>query len=41
MIKTVAMASVIYEDDLAEKAKLPFKHTDEDLITLAEHEVQL
>ena len=26
MIKTLALAQVIYEDDLAEKREIPFKH---------------
>jgi len=42
MIKTFALASVIYEDDLAERQKLPFKHNVvEDLALLAEEEAQL
>lgn len=42
MIKTFALASVIYEDDLAERKKLPFKHNlEEDIALLTEEEAQL
>lgn len=41
MIKTFALASIIYEDDLAERSKLPFIHSQEDIDSLKECEHQL
>ena len=42
MIKSMAMASIIYEDDLAERRKLPFKHKkDEDIELLVACEKEL
>lgn len=42
MVKTFALASVIYEDDLAERQKLPFKHKfNEDLALLEAEESEL
>ena len=42
MIKTFALASTIYEDDLAEKRKLPFKHDPvEDVAYLQQCEKEL
>lgn len=41
MIKTFALASIIYEDDLSESSKLPFKHSVADIELLASHERDL
>ena len=41
LIKTFALASSVYEDDLAEKRLIPFVHTDEDLALLEEEERNL
>ena len=38
MIKTFALASVIYEEDLSEKAKIPFVHHSVDDIALLKEE---
>ena len=42
MIKTFALASVLYEDDLEEKSKMPFiHHSVDDIAMLKEEESQL
>lgn len=42
MIKTFALASIVYEDDLAEKRNLPFKHHPiDDIAFLKQCEVEL
>ena len=42
MIKTFALASVLYEDDLEEKSKMPFiHHSVDDIAMLREEESQL
>lgn len=42
MIKTFALASIVYEDDLAEKRNLPFKHHPiDDIAFLKQCETEL
>lgn len=41
MIKTFALASIIYEDDLGESSRLPFEHSPEDLDLLLGQEQEL
>ena len=42
MIKTFALASIIYEDDLSETQKLPFKHHSvDDIALLKKYETEL